>query len=413
MARLTVTKQYANFRPSPSQFPSYDRLHFIRLDSKLLPDGTASLAHHPCLLYHTVTELIRDTELDLPTKHSLIKEWRREPKSVVRLIGWRDTVPKEGVYFPDSSVDLIRVNPDSDRLLDFYQSLESFEAACATLETQYQDVLEEIPDDADALQMKQFCQRWRASVWYSLNMLAVDLGEEVSPFNAGNTVGSNNGAAAAVSGKPKALEDADDQNKSKLNAGPPSTPMANIQPHTPWATVWKILRSKGWKWQAGSSLMTGYYYIKPGKKIKGGVEKVDYFVKIEDVQDFCREEYGWIDGKEQAGAATVVTEADDPKVDNAEIPPLINALDPHSPWETVLDAIMDSGWSYGFPPKRDQLAEGWCYIKPGKKIKGGSVNVDYIIGEASLKEYVKRCYGWIGEDGKPETKRPKLRRESH
>eukprot|EP00956_Cyclotella_meneghiniana_P035386 scaffold114357_cov81-Cyclotella_meneghiniana.AAC.2 len=414
-----ITEQYANFRPSPQHFPSYDRLHFIRLDTKLLPpsvtsdDTASSLTHYPCLLYHTIPELIRDTALDLPTKHSLIKEWRKEPKSVVRLIGWRDTVPEEGVYFPDSSVDLIRLVPDSDRLLDFYQSLESFEAACATLETQYRDVLEVIPDDADALQTKQFCQRWRASVWYSLNMLAMDLGEGILPFNAGNTVDSNNSAAAAAAvksgknGKRKALEDVANKKKPKVDksttlkkssADTPSVPMSNIQPHTPWSTVWKILRSNGWNWRAGSGLMTDYYYIKPGKKIKGGIEKTDYFVKVEDVQDFCRKEYGWI-GEKEADATTAAEETDDSKNDNAEIPPLINALDPYSSWRTAWNVLLSSGWSWKIG---SGLMTDYYYIKPGKKVKGGVANVDYFADRASLEEYMKRCYGWVGEDGKPE-----------
>jgi hypothetical protein len=63
----------------------------------------------------------------------------------------------------------------------------------------------------------------------------------------------------------------------------PTNPTVNsikldIDPHTPWSTLWKTLRkSHGWKWQNGSGLMTDYYYIKPGKKIKGGMEGVDYF----------------------------------------------------------------------------------------------------------------------------------------
>ena len=414
-----ITEQYDDFRPSPTQFPSYDRLHFIRLDTRFLPqsiicsnssDNSTSLTHYPCLLYHTIPELIRDTKLDLSTKHSLIKEWRKEQKSVVRLIGWRSTVAEDGVYFPDSSVDLIRLVPDDkDRLLDFYESLDSFEAACATLETQYQDVLEVIPDDVDALQTKKFCQRWRASVWYSLNMLAMDLGEGLLPFDAGDTVDNDSSAAAVKSnktGKRKALEDVANRKKLKVNkstttkkpsAHPSSIPITNIQPHTPWSTVWKILRSNGWNWRAGSGLMTDYYYIKPGKKIKGGAEKIDYFVKVEDVQDFCRKEYGWI-GKKEA-EATAATEANDSKKDNMEIPALTTALDPYSSWRTAWDVLLSSGWSW---KTGSGLMTDYYYIKPGKKIKGGIANVDFFVDRASLEDYMKRCYGWIGEDGKPE-----------
>eukprot|EP01082_Thalassiosira_pseudonana_P006795 g14998.t1 g14998 contig21:322255-325611(+) len=75
---------------------------------------------------------------------------------------------------------------------------------------------------------------------------------------------------------------------------PPMKEGESILPSEPWKSVWQKLRKSGWSWKGGSGLMTDYYYIKPGCKVKNGVKGVDYFVKVEDVQAYAKKNYGWV-----------------------------------------------------------------------------------------------------------------------
>ena len=62
---------------------------------------------------------------------------------------------------------------------------------------------------------------------------------------------------------------------------------------TPWNEVWEAMKRSGWGWRGGSGLMTDYYYIKPGCKIKGGTVGHDYFINVKDVQTYARNIYKW------------------------------------------------------------------------------------------------------------------------
>ncbi|KAL9185717.1 hypothetical protein ACHAXT_003494 [Thalassiosira profunda] len=75
-----------------------------------------------------------------------------------------------------------------------------------------------------------------------------------------------------------------------------------IPPHEPWKQAWERLRKSGWSWRAGSGLMMDYYYIKPGCGTKNGAEGMDYFCKLEDVQKFCKRNYGWRGEEEEKEA---------------------------------------------------------------------------------------------------------------
>ena len=62
---------------------------------------------------------------------------------------------------------------------------------------------------------------------------------------------------------------------------------------TPWNEVWSAMKRFGWSWSGPTGLMTDYYYIKPGCKIKGGVEGHDYFICDEEVRQYARVTYKW------------------------------------------------------------------------------------------------------------------------
>ena len=56
-----------------------------------------------------------------------------------------------------------------------------------------------------------------------------------------------------------------------------------------------MMRS-GWTWRQGSGLMMDYYYVKPGRTVKGGKAGEDYFRSVGEVQEFARRNYGWRGG---------------------------------------------------------------------------------------------------------------------
>eukprot|EP00956_Cyclotella_meneghiniana_P005407 scaffold6804_cov57-Cyclotella_meneghiniana.AAC.10 len=70
-------------------------------------------------------------------------------------------------------------------------------------------------------------------------------------------------------------------------------------------------------------------------------------------------------------------------------------------WKYHHSSLLSSGWSWkigsGLMPMTD-----YYYIKPDKKVNGGVANLDFFVDRASLEEYMKRCYGWVCKDGKPE-----------
>jgi hypothetical protein len=51
-----------------------------------------------------------------------------------------------------------------------------------------------------------------------------------------------------------------------------------------WKTLWKTLKSIGWKWKPGK--MTAYRYLRPNASIKTGTVGVDYFDRTNQVVEF-------------------------------------------------------------------------------------------------------------------------------
>ena len=116
---------YKQYRSSPDQYPSYERLRFVKLPDSWLPEGLRTadsgtsnngggnndgdnrdseaagaeespaegqqLQHWPCLIYQNIAELVRDLSpsTSQKLKAKLIVEHRKSPNVVVaRLIGW-------------------------------------------------------------------------------------------------------------------------------------------------------------------------------------------------------------------------------------------------------------------------------------------------------------------------------------
>ncbi|KAL7458073.1 hypothetical protein ACHAWC_011099 [Mediolabrus comicus] len=167
-------------------------------------------------------------------------------------------------------------------------------------------------------------------------------------------------------------------------------------PPLPWTVVWKIMRRQGWNWAGGTGLMTGYRYIKPGCKIKGGTEMVDYFNSEHDVQVFARNVYGWTvrDDVNTVDALERVIE-EHVRYSNDVVPPLTSTIHPNEPWRDVWGKMRASGWTW---KGGTGLMTGYRYIKPGCKIKGGTKGQDYFEREEDVQKFAKYNYGWVGEE---------------
>lgn len=57
-----------------------------------------------------------------------------------------------------------------------------------------------------------------------------------------------------------------------------------------WGPLWKQLKQSGWKYAKATNLLHDWYYVRPGRKVKGGKAGVDYFVCPEDVIEHVKQE---------------------------------------------------------------------------------------------------------------------------
>ncbi|KAL3782261.1 hypothetical protein HJC23_013228 [Cyclotella cryptica] len=466
-------QQYTSYRSAPDRFPAYDRLQFVRLPNEMLPaslchadddhdqnhGSTTRLTHWPAILYITLHECIRDLprDTDAILKARLVVDHATHgPRRVARLIGWRGVAPSNGgemFYFPDASVDLIRLesaegcaDTTEGEVLTFCEHQLDLEEVCRSLMNRLDGVDKGsvvggggAEAERDRIEVLQYARKWKRALSMALNILAVDVGQAAMPLTEERDADASSfmensrvvvqgtakqhGLSNRVkvikeeTGKRKAFVDISNRPhskiKSKKNVDQLTTADVSIRiaPYTPWKSVWKTLRSSGWTWRGGSGLMMDYFYVRPGKRIKGGKLGVDYFTSEEDVKAFCKREYGWMrqeeegEGQRRANVSRAAAVArhdhesscitdNDSVNDDDDVPPLVSPLRPHSSWRSAWAKMLQSGWTW---KKGTGLMMDYYYIKPGKRIKGGKLGVDYFIDRKSLEEYMKRWYGWLGE----------------
>jgi len=218
-----------------------------------------------------------------------------------------------------------------------------------------------------------------------------------------------------------------------------------IHAHEPWNLVWEKLRKQlGWTWKYGNGLVD-YFYIRPGGKVKGGIQGIDYFINEVDLQQYIRWAFGWIgprslqpkdeeekhmkdeeekddnlyhvevdssvredrnsyndlsinarNGKrkdyrsiespnntDDVDAMSDVSSSDDDDDDPTKIRR-------HDDWVNVWEKLKRLGFKW----KTGTGLIDYYYILPGGKIKGGTEGIDFFTDEERLKEYVKITYGW-------------------
>ena len=163
---------------------------------------------------------------------------------------------------------------------------------------------------------------------------------------------------------------------------------------TPWKDVWDAMKRSGWGWRGGSGLMTDYYYIKPGCKIKDGVQGQDYFVCVVDVQQYARDIYKWGTVSHDVLMTTIEEYA---KYSGEVVPPLSEGvkIDCNESWDDAWKKMLKSGWSW---KTGSGLMMDYYYIKPGCKIgKSGVEGQDYFVTVGDVQKFAKRNYGWRGD----------------
>ena len=204
---------------------------------------------------------------------------------------------------------------------------------------------------------------------------------------------------------------------------PPLT--CEIDPDEPWRDVWETMRKSGWTWKSGSGLMTDYYYIKPGCKVKGGMQGRDYFESEEDVRRFATRNYGWgnssssrISGGIKRGCNSVSSPftttscmsqvpigVPQKKRQKVEVMPEVGTTSsstidtathcnqPHAdPFDrkAAWQALQKEGWKAISAGRYNNLHD-WYYVRPNCDPGDGKseLGVDYFLSEEDAIEFVK------------------------
>ena len=147
--------------------------------------------------------------------------------------------------------------------------------------------------------------------------------------------------------------------------------------------------------------MTDYYYIKPGRRLKDGLEGRDFFVRVEDAQAYAQTVYGWGTFAKCEDQLMANIEEHGTRYSGEVVPDITEGLEKDEAWSDVWKKMLRSGWNWR---AGSGLMMGYYYIKPGCKIKGGEVGRDYFIELEDVQKFARRNYGWIGgkeerEDG--------------
>ena len=53
--------------------------------------------------------------------------------------------------------------------------------------------------------------------------------------------------------------------------------------------LWRVLKSRKWRFSAGNNVVLDFHYIKPGSSVKTGARGVDYFVGEQELVEYARE----------------------------------------------------------------------------------------------------------------------------
>ena len=95
-------------------------------------------------------------------------------------------------------------------------------------------------------------------------------------------------------------------------------------------------------------------------------------------------------------------EGDKKDTDTPENPPPID-IDPHAPWSHVFKDLLKAGWKF-----QSHELFSKVLVKPGRNKKGGQLLKDYFKTDScghgdEVKNYIKKHYGWIGEESHSES----------
>ncbi|KAL3776119.1 hypothetical protein ACHAW5_003261 [Stephanodiscus triporus] len=197
---------------------------------------------------------------------------------------------------------------------------------------------------------------------------------------------------------------------------PPLT--REIDPNEPWRYAWEKMLGSGWTWKIGSGLMTDYYYVKPGRRVKGGVKGRDYFISEEDVRRFATRNYGWrgsggcvkqnaaagggVGGRKRSNSTVnnIVSENKRQKGEVKEVATTSSSIDASSRSQPPVDpfkkralwqALQKEGWKAVSAGRYNKLHD-WYYVRPNCNPGDGTskLGVDYFLSEDAAIEFAER-----------------------
>jgi len=215
------------------------------------------------------------------------------------------------------------------------------------------------------------------------------------------------------------VEANDNRDQASLSnvSEPPRVYGESIEPNDTWDVVWGKLEYSEWfVSQVGD---TGRRYTKPGRDACG-VEGVDYFTSVEDVQEYARKHYGWKGGAEQQKQAK---NNDSGTPDELATTPTDQRTRPQDPGKPLLSSPDDSPVGRNRPSMESTYTreedryvwtvlwnrlkyEGWTYangtglhsfyyVRPGKSVKTGTFGLDYFADEGEVIKYAKTIDGYV------------------
>jgi len=441
--RNETIRQYAQYRSAPDQFPSYDRLRFVRLPQGWLPEGLRDTApssnnnnsatvakgteaadaqvnnnttqppqlqHWPCLVYQNLAELVRDLSPDSSKrlKAKFIVEHRKAPQMVVaRLLGWdNDSVNMGGASsWKNGQSDKKGAPVDNNKKIKMKNRfaeprIELIKLSGYTLEEHDEGSRAndgELLSFVDSqLEFENVCEELIAS--HVANTKAsgssgdngvVDVNVARHAYQFRNAVDmALNCLALDVGSDPLPIREDNDFvfNTPKLSSGAPSssTKKKKKNEHAGSAKKEDLGAAVNRSSEDAAAVEESKETVVSEKKSVAEKAKAQSLKRNPANQKSDKSEEK---PKPQEQAASSAEGKN-------EIPPLKHNLDPNESWSDAWKKMRDSGWTWKVG---SGLMTDYYYIKPGCKIKGGVKDQDYFESESDAKAYATKNYGWKSE----------------
>jgi hypothetical protein len=453
MAASMILRQYSHFRTSPDDFPSYERLKFVRLPPEYLPSswslGCPPLRHWPALVYQNYAEVVRDLPSHTPKviKGRLLVEHLKHPGvSVARLLGWDDdgrwsttttTTTTTGSshlasddggggassssssssssrpFFPERRLKLLRLDDQDDAaMIDFVDEQIMMEKACDELVGRFRR-RRRLRDDSDIIvgeeeeeEARRHILRFRDAVDVALNCLAIDVGADPMPPRRriddcdviDEVVVVGMGSGKGERDIPVARGACNDdcgaaKEKRMVDKTVFSVERIGEIATTKTSSAEDVASDDATderKTKRGGRGKNGRVVGRTEDASRGGDRRA-----VIDRTDGMTAEKG-VDGRREGVAESALprSASGEPSRQTGGAVSVVvpNAIEIEAvTWKAVWAVMRRSGWSW---KGGSGLMTDYYYIKPKCKVQGGAPGRDYFVRVEDVMEFARDVYGW-------------------